>query len=107
MSNKEKRQKYRAWHQKEGLCRDCPKDISPGSIFCPSCLYKKNKRDRRYYEEHREYLLKKRRFIHNRRILEGKCPRCGKPLSDEETRYCFACVIGTRIGSRIRGIVCS
>lgn len=93
MGIKAQRQKYKDWHKKEGLCRNCPNEVSINSNYCAACLYKKNIHGRLYYQDNREYILEKRKILFDKRVAEGKCNRCGSPLIDDEVRCCLACKV--------------
>jgi uncharacterized OB-fold protein len=69
----------KAWqesHRLRGLCLFCNNKALPGHSLCEKHLLSHNESNRKMKENY---------------VLEGKCPKCGGPLLEDENRYCMVC----------------
>jgi len=79
-------------YKQSGLCIDCGKPSFGRFVRCVACLYKYNLRQYRYSKNHPDRIALKTKNDRVKRIEEGRCVRCGRPLWDVEGRYCIACL---------------
>ena len=84
-------QKHFEKYRKQQLCYRCGMKATPGYAFCANCSYKDNFRERKYRQENREFLSPCGRKVKQKRLKEGRCYKCGAPLMEDESKYCFAC----------------
>lgn len=78
MYNSERARANREYYLSRGLCPKCNgrRRLAPGRRSCEVCA-----------KENREI----KRRTHERRIAEGLCTQCGKPLDDRAHKTCEAC----------------
>ncbi len=95
------RERARQWRLSRrllGLCKDCPAKAVPGMTLCEKHL---NIRATREKGDRQEYQREYQKQLRAKRIDQRLCPMCGRPLTNEEGKYCFAHSTHTHI-SRIQ-----
>ena len=102
-ANNRKRQ-WRANHKLKNLCVWCSNPTSIGCVYCKECLYRISHNPARKTTEYRNQSNERERARRLAWLKKGNCYRCGAPLSDEEKKYCFACMGGART-HQIKGVV--
>lgn len=79
-------------NREENLCWKCGAEAIDGLRICLTCaknIEKKRISNRDYYTKHRQALIEASRKQRQVRSEQGRCVRCGKPLTeDDEGKYC-------------------
>jgi len=95
----------RYWYRKQNnLCVYCGREALLGIIYCPDCLIRHELSDRKCYRAHSEERRIQADSERERRKAENRCIRCGAPLIEGETGYCFNCLIFRHEGM-IKGVL--
>lgn len=88
------------WRKQKGICVNCGIERACiGIILCPDCWEKSNLRNRKYYETHKEEVLKNNRIngkkLYWYRRENGLCTKCGhKAVKDKS--LCLSCITKKR-----------
>ena len=85
---------YKQSHKAQGLCIDCQRKAVPGYIRCADHLYNRARRQRAYYYELRDRMLRKARKEKIERINRNLCTCCGNakdPDMDADMHQCISC----------------
>jgi hypothetical protein len=67
----------------EGLCTNCPNEVSPGYLKCAECLYRNSDQTRKYRLKNRREYNENEQARKKQRVDSGQCPRCGN-MKDED-----------------------
>lgn len=86
------RARRKAWRDK-GLCGDCGGDIWPATLKkCDTCSRR---------------AAKAQKLIRDKRVAQGRCPRCGKNAPSPGRKYCHSCRATSNVSvrqRRLRGV---
>jgi len=86
---------YRKRHKALGLCMDCPNPAIPGMTRCASCNYSNLRRNAKYRRQHPGRQRAKKAKEYRERKDAGRCPKCGRILTDydEGNIQCSVCTL--------------
>jgi len=87
---------YKKSHREKGLCLFCSNKAEPFSAYCKEHRETHRISSLKYKWANIYEIRKKDRKLKEKRILEGKCSHCGKPLDKGWTnRICANCSSNT------------
>lgn len=89
--------RLRAKRKGNGLCPSCGQEPIIGLLYCSSCLYKSSVKKKKYRQTHFAFLREKALIWRKQYLETNRCYRCGAPLMEDESKYCFACMAGRTI----------
>lgn len=95
---------WRARQKKHHICRECGEQDAytlAGRTRCARCAQRDRERAMKYREGRREELRQRQAEIRRRRLEQGLCTRCGRPVHDGH-RTCLSCRLETARRKRER-----
>ena len=81
----------------DGICVDCSQPAEPDRVRCSKCLFSNNKAAKKYSTLHPDRYIIINRNKKQKRIMEGRCRTCGRPLDPDADAEFECCNCSTRI----------
>ena len=81
----------------KGICVDCSRMAESDRIRCSYCLFSNNKAAKKYNAVHYGRYILISRNKKKKRIMEGRCRTCGRPLDPDADAEFECCNCSTRI----------
>jgi len=92
---------YKKTHREKGLCLFCSNKAEVFSVYCKKHRETHNVSSTKHKWRNIHKVRIKDRKIKEKRILDGKCPHCGKPLTEEGSlKTCSNCSSGVKFLGR-------